>query len=162
MTWVKLDDAFFRNPKVTAVPPLARLLYVASLCHCADSLSDGEVCERDLPMLHLQAGSAPKHVAKLVENGLWIEHETSYWIPDFLAYNPSRKTVLDQREAGKVRANRSRTTRSASRERAPLVRATPTPTPSVSSTDYENNVGQEPFAVKPPVTDIRSKIRGSA
>lgn len=162
MPWVKLDDAYFRNPKVTAVKPLARLLYVASLCHCADTLTNGEVHKRDLKLLHFHAGSAPKHVQQLTANALWIEHQDSYWIPDYLAYNPSRDQVLKAREAGLLRANRSRNKRDGSRERAreraPLVRATPTPSPLVSSTDYENNAVHEPFAAKPP-TDIRSKIR---
>ena len=164
MTWVKLDDAFFRNPKVTAVQPLGRLLYMAGLCHCADTLSDGEIASRDLPLLYLQSGATAKHVGQLVDAALWVRHGDSYWVPDFLAYNPSREMVLKQREAGKVRANRSRTNRAGSREVTAGVRATPAPSPSplVSSTDYENNAVREPFAVKPPVTDIRSKIRGSA
>ncbi len=160
MTWVKLDDGFFRNPKVTAVQPLARCLYVASLCHCADVLSDGEVYKRDLKQLHFQAGSTPKHVQQLVESGLWIEHGESFWIPDFLAYNPSRDQVLKTRKAGLLRANRSRSSRNASREVTAYVRATPAPSPLVSSTDYENNAVHEPFAAKPP-TDIRSKIRSA-
>lgn len=157
MTWVKLDDAFFRNPKVTAVQPLGRLLYMAGLCHCADTLSDGEIHSRDLPSLYLQSGASAKHVGQLVDAALWVRHADSYWVPDFLAYNPSREQVMKQREAGKVRANRSRT----NRERAPAVRATPAPAPSVSSTGYENNTGQERFAHQPP-TDIKSWTRTKA
>lgn len=158
MTWVKLDDAFFRNPKVTAVHPLGRLLYMAGLCHCADTLSDGEIASRDLPLLFVQTSATAKHVGQLVDAALWLRHGDSYWVPDYLAYNPSREHVLKQREAGKVRANRSRTSREASRERAPLVRATPTPTPSITTTDYE--ISTERFQTKPPV-DIRSKLRGA-
>jgi len=161
MTWVKLDDAFGRNPKVGKVQPLARLLYVMGLCHCADQLTNGKIVASDLPLLYLQSGTGAKHVAQLVDAALWVRHVDSFWVPDFLAYNPSREQVLKQRAAGVLRANRSRSTRNASREVTAHVRATPAPSPLVSSTDYENNAVHEPFATKPP-TDIRSRIRGSA
>lgn len=206
MSWVKLDDAFGRNPKVGSVQPLGRLLYVMGLCHCADQLTDGEIVSSDLPLLYLQSGAGAKHVGQLVDAALWVRHVDSYWIPDYLAYNPSREHVLKQRAAGLLRAKQSRTNRARSREapavasdygsvtepltevlRSPAfgpakkaretavpaasrnvsrevtayVRATPTPAPSVSSTDYENNTGQDRFAHQPP-TDIKSWTRTKA
>ena len=190
MSWVKLDDAFGRNPKVGSVQPLGRLLYVMGLCHCADQLTDGEIVSSDLPLLYLQSGAGAKHVGQLVDAALWVRHVDSYWIPDYLAYNPSREHVLKQRAAGLLRAKQSRTNRARSREapavasdygsvtepitevlRSPAfgpakkaretavpaasrnvsrevtayVRATPTPAPSVSSTDYENNAVHDPI-----------------
>jgi hypothetical protein len=51
MPWVKLDDGFYSNPKVIKVPPLARSLYVAGLCHCATGLTDGAIDKAALTRL---------------------------------------------------------------------------------------------------------------
>lgn len=150
MTWVKLDDAFFRNPKVTGVQPLARLLYMAGLCHCADTLSDGEIFQRDLPVLYLHSGASAKHVGQLVDAALWIRHVDSYWIPDFLAYNPSKEKVLAEREGARRRKESQRDRQRDSRRTNGASHRPPLPQPPfVSSSDYENNAVQ-PFAAQPP------------
>lgn len=43
MAWVKLDDGFFRNPKVVSVGKDAKFLYVAALCYCGANITDGRI-----------------------------------------------------------------------------------------------------------------------
>lgn len=103
MSWVKLDDAFFTNPKVTAVHPLGRLLYMAGLCYSAAGMTDGRITKGALPLLLVQSGAKKSSVADLVEAGLWIERDNGWEVHDFLRFNPSKEQVLAERRSGSRR-----------------------------------------------------------
>ena len=107
MAWVKLDDRYFANGKILKVSPSAVLLHIASMCHCASALNDGEFPLAELGIICAIARvQGPPEVAELVQAGLWDETGqcnavTGYKVHDFLEYNPP---------AAKVRADRQRTT----------------------------------------------------
>lgn len=71
MTWVKVSDSLPRLPEFRAIGKDAKLLYVASLCHTSDNLTDGHVQSIDLPLIAAMVGVAPKAHAGLVDAGLW-------------------------------------------------------------------------------------------
>lgn len=107
--WVKLDDAFFRNPKVRKAGPVGASLYLCGLCHCAGSLTDGWIAHSDVGLLLAEAQTTRATVTKLVEAGLWVEvaeHPEHYWVPDYLTYNPSRADVVTSREQAQARRAR--------------------------------------------------------
>jgi hypothetical protein len=107
MAWFKLDDGFFHHPKVVQAGRDARDLWLAAGCYCAKELTDGVVPAACLPLLAAEAQvSGPgKLAARLVVAGLFEERDGGYAIHDYLAYNPSRATVLAERaRVNEVRA----------------------------------------------------------
>ena len=101
MTWVRLDDQFFRHPKVLRAGRDARDLYLAALCYAGGALTDGRIPTEALPGLGAEAlGSVDSSdaVNRLVGTGLWEAVPEGYLIHDYLRYNPSRQQVLSTRE----------------------------------------------------------------
>lgn len=119
MSWVRLDDRFPGHPKIRRVGPLGMALHVAALCHCSEYLTDGIIDRSVLAALIdlsefvgvRKLAITPQVLAdRLVLAGLWERSEDGeqYAVHDYLAYNPSRDTVLREREAAKVRMDRRR------------------------------------------------------
>ncbi len=123
MSWVKLDDGFFRNTKVVGISAESRLIYLAGLCYASASLSDGTVPKGAVKILAAEAGvaSTAKRIRELVEAGLWVENPDGYAIHDYLEHNSSAEDVRSKKDAAKermqrrrsqnVRANKERTSR---------------------------------------------------
>ncbi len=86
MSWVKVDDQFFRHPKVVAAGRDARDLYLAALCYSAGSLTDGFVPAGSLRILAAEAevDNAPACAELLLTAGLWEQVEGGYQIHDWL------------------------------------------------------------------------------
>jgi hypothetical protein len=112
MAWVKIDDQFYAHPKLIAVGPLAKSLFVDSLCYANQYLTDGfiprmvalQIC---MP-LEPYCESTAMISASLVHVGLWHDVDGGYQIHDYLDYNPSRAELKDKREkdAARKRAER--------------------------------------------------------
>ena len=92
--WIKLDVGYLRNPKITGLTPPARLLHLASICWCADQLTDGYIPRRTLTVLAREAGigttmAAAKRAEELEEAGLWERNGGTGWqVHDFVEMNP--------------------------------------------------------------------------
>lgn len=110
VTWVKLDDGFIEHAKVEGLSDRAFRLHVAGLCHCAKNTTDGLVTAPSLRSLCGRLKATRKHVAELVDVGLWIEHEArdGHLIWDFLEFNPSAAEVKEKREQARERMQRVR------------------------------------------------------
>ena len=108
MSWVKVSDGLSTTPKILAAGQAAAWLYVAGLCYAAQHLTDGEIPNSSLAGLgQYTRARARKLSDRLVEVGLWEKNGTGYTIHDYLAYNPSRSSVEEKREAARERmANR--------------------------------------------------------
>lgn len=104
MTWVKLDDGFFRNSKSRAAGKEGRELYIAGLCYCAGSLTDGFIPTRDIGLVAAEAQVRPKVAETLVMVGLWSKVDGGWRIPDYLHFNPSGEKVRRERAEGRKRA----------------------------------------------------------
>lgn len=103
MAWVKLDDGFFRHPKVLRAGRDARDLHLAAMCYAAANLTGGAVPAEALRALAAEAvvGTPGRLAGTLVEVGLWEAPSTPggpYQIHDWDVYNPTRDQVLRQRE----------------------------------------------------------------
>jgi len=110
MAWVKLDDGFFRNPKVVIVGPEAKLLYLAGLCYAGSSLTDGFIPANAARILGADAeiSTISNATQELVDAGLWAPVERGYMIHDYLQYNKSAEEVRANKEAARERMQRRR------------------------------------------------------
>lgn len=106
MSWVKLDDQFFRHPKAIEAGKDGRALYVAGLCFCAASLTDGWITSTALPYVAQDAGVRLSTVRVLERVGLWEENVDRWYVHDYREFNPSaaqvRETRAKRAEAGKL------------------------------------------------------------
>lgn len=110
MAWVKIDDHLDDNEKVAEAGPLGLALYVAGLCYCNRNLTDGRIRKgvaRKLQDFSAFKGPQPV-IDQLLAVGLWVEDDKGYLIPDYLDFQPSRESVLADREAAKQRAKSNR------------------------------------------------------
>lgn len=98
MTYVRLDDGIFSHPKVLGVHPLARLLWVASICHAGQHVTDGVIARSVLPILSAQTSATAKHAAQLVEAGLWEEHPDGWVIARWAQHNRTAAEVDAERD----------------------------------------------------------------
>lgn len=113
MAWVKIDDAFFRHPKVATAGRDARDLYLAALCYAGAQLTDGFVPGGVLRQLGADADIDNPDCAasRLVATGLWHEADGGWTIHDYHDYQPSAEQVKAQRAATAERVSRWRAAR---------------------------------------------------
>lgn len=112
MSWVKLDDQLPRNMKIIdAGSAEAAWYYVCTLAHCAAALTDGFLDRRAIHMVAPHVADPAAAIDACVQAGLMDEVEGGWEIPDYTEFNPTRAKVLADREAGKVRAAKSRARR---------------------------------------------------
>jgi hypothetical protein len=111
MAWAKLDDGFFRHPKIMAVGRDARDLYLAALCYASAQLTDGFIPVQAVRLLAAEAeiDDAPNAVERLVRGGLWLPADGGYQVKDYLDYNPSAEQVKARRAATAERVANWRT-----------------------------------------------------
>lgn len=108
---MKLDDGFFRHPRMVAAGREGRALFLAGLCYCAANLTDGRIDKAAVRLVASDAEVRPSVASRLVDVGAWDDCGDVYEVHDYLDYNPSRDKVKAGREAGLERAKRSRETR---------------------------------------------------
>jgi hypothetical protein len=96
VSWVKLDDAFPRHPKVLPLAPGPKWAYVEALCYCGQYLTDGA-----LPVGIISA----KDAAALVGAGLLDAcDDGGFIVHDYLEYNPSRESVQSKSKSNRKAA----------------------------------------------------------
>lgn len=93
MTWVKLDDTFYDNPKVEKAGLAGAGLYAKALSYSGRHLTDGFI-----PRSFVKAHGSPAAAAKLEAAELWIAVEDGWQIKDYLEFNFSREDALARRE----------------------------------------------------------------
>jgi len=106
MTWLKLDDSMYHNPKVLNLSTPAFRVHIGALLHSAQQLTDGHITKPALFTLLVPdiKKKPPIVAAELCMAGLWTEVGKSEWlINDYLDYNPSRAEVLAKRDADRKR-----------------------------------------------------------
>jgi len=98
MSWVKLDDKFWANPKVEELGNEAAGAYCRMLSYCGDHLTDGVLTAAKVRYI-----AKPKVIDRLVEFGFIVKRGAGWIIPDYLDYNPSQQQVFAKREADRKR-----------------------------------------------------------
>lgn len=94
MTWSRLDDGFWSNPKIVAAGNEAAGVYARALAYCGQHLTEGKIPEE---VLRFIAGRR-KPIDQLVDHGLVVRNGAGFEIPDFLDFNPTREEALAIRE----------------------------------------------------------------
>lgn len=120
MAWAKLDDGFYDNPKVVAIPRSAVGLWSLAASYCAKHLTGGFISDVSLqrvapgvdPLSGTRVGSKsdpsfdPSFDPKfdpywLVKSGLWYRvdlGQKGYQFHDWDVYNPDSKSAKASRE----------------------------------------------------------------
>jgi hypothetical protein len=98
VTWTKLDDQFWSNPKVEEVGNEAAGAYARMLSYCGAHLTDGKITDGTARYI-----AKPKVIDRLAEFGFIVKNGRGWVIPDFLEFNPSKQKVIAKREADKKR-----------------------------------------------------------
>lgn len=107
MPWVKLTDDWYDDPLVVAAGDDGGWLWVVGLSWCARNLTDGVIPSRQVSRL-VTLDDPPTVAAHLVELGLWTTHPDGFEVANYHRYQPTRESVLAQREADAKRKRRSR------------------------------------------------------
>lgn len=93
MPWFKVDDSLAFHAKVMRAGNAAMGLWVRAGSYAAQHLTDGRV-ERHVARTLGTAGEA----RRLVDVGLWVEHDDGYVFHEWDERQPSRVDVLDRRQ----------------------------------------------------------------
>lgn len=105
MSWVRLDDQFFLNPKAVAAGKDGRELFLAGLCYCASQLTDGFIASAAVPLIAAQANVKPSTARLLESIGWWEETIGGWWVHNYLEFNPRASEVraarVQRAEAGR-------------------------------------------------------------
>ena len=114
MPWFVVDDSAHSHPKIVKAGNAAMGLWMRCGAYAAQHLTDGVVPGPIASMY----GTTPQ-ATKLVKLGLWhtVGHACArcpqppsgdYFMHDYLAYNPTRRQVLDKRERAAEKKRRQR------------------------------------------------------
>jgi hypothetical protein len=71
MPWVRFDDQFTINRKVTRLSDAAFRQHVSAIFWCARNLTDGVVPEEDLDDVCARVRTPERFVTELLDRGLW-------------------------------------------------------------------------------------------
>ncbi|MGX9349195.1 hypothetical protein [Microbacterium sp. KNMS] len=108
MAWFKIDDGFYDNPKVKAIPRGKRMeclgLWVSAGTWSSKHLTDGRI-----PAYMVEEfGADVSHGDMLVAAGLWRREGDGYAFHDWLDWQPSRADTLAAREKERRRKDEYR------------------------------------------------------
>lgn len=111
MTWFKVDDGLFANPKWVACTPAARALWVTAGSWAGKQEDCGKVPRHVLAFL----GGRPRDATELVANGLWEVDEEGWRFHDWFEYQPTPDQIQAKRDAAAERQRRWRESQRESR-----------------------------------------------
>lgn len=172
MVWVRLDDQFPDHPKVSAAGPCGAWLHVCGIAYCNRHLTDGFIPagvahrltnfdgidisrSRDDLYEHANCESIARDLCNV---GLWEEATGGYLIHDYLDFQPSKESVLNEREKAKRRRNVGRT----SGERTlNVIGPVPGSRSRKSGAVSVGINGSEPDGSKPRSESVREQIKES-
>lgn len=105
MSWFKLDDRFFDNPKIAALSDGAKVAYLEAGTYCARELTDGYI-----PLNKAKGFAGKARVVQELVPHLWEPCDGGFRVHDYLKYNPTKEQVLKEkaeRHEAKSRAGRA-------------------------------------------------------
>lgn len=95
MSWTKIDDHFWMNPKILRGGNEVAGVYARCLCYCSAYLTDGLIPEE----VALTIAGHAKPLERMENVGLVQRLESGgYYIPDYGEFNPLRAEVEARRE----------------------------------------------------------------
>lgn len=102
MAWVRIDDGFDEHPKIASLDERAVAVFVFGLCYCNRNLTDGFI-----PASYGRRVSA-RGVKVLEGCGLWERVEGGWRVHDYKDYQPTKESVMKERERNAERQQRHR------------------------------------------------------
>lgn len=106
MSWVKLDDQFFR--KHLEAGAAGRALILAAWCYCGTNLTDGMIPKTAVPVLLAEAEAPRKTIDRLAALGQWEDRGDYYFDPEFSETQRTRAEIEGVRDAAQVRMEAAR------------------------------------------------------
>jgi hypothetical protein len=103
MPWFLVDDGLAFHPKIIAAGNAATGLWARAGSWSAQHLTEGSVSADIARTLGSRA-----EAVRLVDAGLWVPDGTGYLFHDWDQIQPTKETVLADREAAKLRQRRAR------------------------------------------------------
>ncbi|WP_367582218.1 hypothetical protein [Tsukamurella tyrosinosolvens] len=103
MTWFKVDDGFWSNPKTMELSGAAVGLWVRAGSYSCQHLTDGVIARSVLRML-----GTPDEAAELVAAGLWDETASGWVFHDWSEYQETSDVVRQRRDDNRERQRRLR------------------------------------------------------
>lgn len=151
MTWLRLSDDFADRPEILAVGAPAAWLHTTALLYCARHLTDGHLTQAVARRLAVDVGDPDQLARALIQAGLWQRTPTGYYLPEYLAHNPSRADVeaLRTRKAAQMAQSRGR--------RRPTPPPTTAPPPPDTPAPVTGNMPATPPPRCQPVTAPRTR-----
>lgn len=136
MPWVRFDDRFPSNRKISLLSDRAFRLYVSAVCWSAENLTDGVILDEELTLVaHVRNINGARN--ELESRGLWERIEGGWRIHDYHDYQPTRHRVMEDRRRNAARQEAFRERKRAKQDAA----APATPPPSnAGSNDVTNGV----------------------
>ena len=104
MTWFKVENNIYQNPKILAAGSQASWLFLAGLGFCAEHLTDGFI--PTVALRRLIDEEPQPLAATLVEVELWDAVDGGYQVHDYVSHQRTKDKVLKQREDGRARQER--------------------------------------------------------
>jgi hypothetical protein len=104
VTWFKVDDGLFANPKWVACSVAARALWVTAGSWAGKQEDSGRVPRHIVAFL----GGRPRDAAELVANGLWELDEEGWRFHDWFEYQPTPEQIEAKRAAAAERQRKWR------------------------------------------------------
>lgn len=150
MTWFKVDDGFYDNPKFLEVPNAAVGLWVKAGAWCGKHLTDGVIPATQVKLLK---GTAAQ-VKALISAGIWIEDRSKngskvYRFHDWNEYQPTREQKLKEREEAAERQRKSRERKRHEQRKHENVTCDSHVTGSRDSHECHTGVSQRPVPTRP-------------
>ena len=108
MTWIRLEDSFFRHRKVIELSKDAKLLFVAGLCYCGEQMTDGFISSAAVRVVAATVGVKASASKELVECGLWHKQGDGYDVHDYLKHQTSAAEIREKRQQTAERVKRMR------------------------------------------------------
>ena len=94
MSWFKVDDGFYRNPKTAMLSDGATALWLRAATWSCDMLTDGVVPQKMLPLFQ----STEVAAKELCDAGLWETTRDGWLFHDWFDYQPSAQEVEELRK----------------------------------------------------------------
>lgn len=110
MSWFKVDDGFWSNPKVLNLSDGATALWVRAGSYCCQHLTDGVVLSSVLRVLGSEDAAE-----ELVAVGLWKSTRRGFEFHDWSEYQETSATVKKRREEQRDRQRKRRASRDSAR-----------------------------------------------
>jgi hypothetical protein len=105
MSWVRFVPGFSRHPKRLKSGPISSWLWVCSVDHCTEYVTDGFLDEAAVPSLcpTIVGAALKRAVDNLVAVGSWEKVEGGYIVHNYLEHNLSKAQVEADRAAARTR-----------------------------------------------------------